>query len=76
MSAQDPTADYRKYTKGPNFLTVVIGFAVAILVIIVVALVFLKHDAAKAVPHAPTATPNSLVQPAQPLPPASAPHAA
>ena len=73
MSAQDPTADYRKYPKGPNFLGIVIGSAVVILIIIVLTLIFLKHDAAKAMPHSPNANPNSLVLP---LLPASTPHAA
>ena len=73
MSALDPTADYRKYPKGPNFLAVVIGFAVAILIIIVLSLLFLKHEAPKAMPHSPNASPNSLVQP---LLPSSTLHAA
>ncbi len=67
MSSQDPTADYRKYPKSPNFLAVVIGFAITILVVIVATLIFLRHDASKAVPHTPTATPNSLVQPLSPV---------
>ena len=73
MSAQDPTADYRKYPKGPNFLAVVIAFCVVILLVIIAALLFLRHDASKAMPHSPTANPNSLVQP---LVPSSAPHVA
>ena len=78
MSAQDPTADYRKYPKGPNFLAVVIAFCAVILLVIIAALIFLKRDAAKAVPHSPTATPNSLVQPlpVKPLLPTLAPHVA
>ena len=72
MSAQDPTADYRKYPKGPNFLGIVIGSAVVILIIIVATLMFLKHDASKVIPHAHTGEPNSFVQP---LLPAVTPHA-
>ena len=73
MSEQDPTADYRKYPKGPNFLGIVIGSAVVILIIIVITLIFLKHDASKVIPHAHSATPNSSIQP---LLPASTLHAA
>ena len=73
MSQQDPTADYRKYPKGPNFLTIVLAFCVVILLVIVAALLFLKHDATKAIPHSPSGTPNSLVQP---LLPKSLPHSA
>ena len=67
MSTPDPTADYRKYPKGPNFLGIVIGFAVFILLFLLVAVYFLKHDAKKVDPHAPTSTPNSLVMPLVPM---------
>ncbi len=73
MSAQDPTADYRKYPKGPNFLGIVIGSAVVIVIIIIATLIFLKHDAGKVIPHAHAGEPNSLVQP---LLPSSTLHAA
>ena len=44
---QDPsTADYRPYPKGPNFLGIVIGFCIAILVVAVVALLVI-HGAGK-----------------------------
>ncbi len=73
MSAQDPTADYRKYPKGPNFLGIVIGSAVVIVIIIIATLIFLKHDASKVIPHSHSATPNSSVRP---LLPSSTPHVA
>ena len=52
MSAPDPTADYRKYSKGPNFLGIVIGSSIALLLVLAVALFFLHRkenpDAGKA----------------------------
>ncbi len=66
MSAQDPTADYRKYPKGPNFLGIVIGSCVVILIVIVASLFFLKHNASKVIPHAHTNEPNSYVRPLLP----------
>jgi hypothetical protein len=61
---QDPTADYRKYPKGPNFLLIVVLSSV-ILVILLIAAVFLVGEKGKSMePHPPNPTPNSMVQPA------------
>ena len=57
--AQDPeTADYRPYPKGPNFLGIVIGFCVAILVVVVVALVLLHTAGKKIFPMKTNPTPS------------------
>ncbi len=64
MSAPDPTADYRKYPKGPNFLLIVLLSCAAFLVILAAAVFFLHTRAgSKAVPHGPNPQPNSQVQP-------------
>lgn len=62
MSEQDPTADYRKYNKGPNFKAIVFGFLVTVLVVLAMAVFFLKMKATKVVPHGPNPTPNALIQ--------------
>jgi hypothetical protein len=63
---QDPTADYRKYPKGPNFLLIVVLSSI-VLVILLVAAVFLVNSKGKSMaPHPPNPTPNSLVQPLLP----------
>ncbi len=62
----DPTADYRKYPKGPNFLLIVILASVSILVIVAIAIFVLKDRGQKLVPHGPNPTPNSLVRPLDP----------
>jgi hypothetical protein len=68
---QDPTADYRKYPKGPNFLLIVILSSV-ILVLLLIAAVFLINSKGKTMePHPANPTPNSLVQPLLPIPAAS-----
>ena len=59
----DPTADYRKYPKGPNFLGIVIGASLAIVVILIAAYFVLGKDAGRLMPHKPNPQPNSLVQP-------------
>jgi hypothetical protein len=64
---KDPTADYRKYPKGPNFLGIVIGSSIALIVILVVAYFVLGLDAGKLMPHRPNPQPNSLAQPLLPL---------
>jgi len=65
-NTQDPTADYRKYPKGPNFLLIVI-LASVVLVILLIAAVFLVNSKGKTMaPHPPNPTPNSLVQPLLP----------
>jgi hypothetical protein len=67
-NTQDPTADYRKYPKGPNFLLIVI-LASVVLVVLLIAAVFLVKGKGKAMdPHPPNPTPNSLVQPLLPRP--------
>jgi hypothetical protein len=67
-NTQDPTADYRKYPKGPNFLLIVILSSV-ILVVLLIAAVFLVGQKGKSMePHPPNPTPNSMVQPLLPAP--------
>ncbi len=68
MAKQDPTADYRKYPKGPNFLGIVIGSSAVILILFVVIYFFLHRDASKMIQHPPNPAPNSFVRPL--LPPA------
>jgi hypothetical protein len=63
---QDPTADYRPYPKGPNFLLIVL-MACGVMLVVLIAAVFLVGDKGRQlIPHKPTATPNSLVQPLLP----------
>ena len=69
---KDPTADYRKYPKGPNFLGIVIGASVVIILIMIVAYFVLGHDAGKMIPHRANPQPNSSVQPLLPAPTSSA----
>ncbi len=65
-NTQDPTADYRKYPKGPNFLLIVV-LASVILVVLLVAAVFLVGGKGKSMePHPPNPTPNSLMHPLLP----------
>ena len=66
-SQQDPTADYRKYPKGPNFLLIVIAASVFILLALVAVVYLIGHRGGKMVPHPASRTPNSLLQPVQPL---------
>jgi len=63
---KDPTADYRKYPKGPNFLGIVIGASVAILIVLVIAYFIVGRDGRHLMPHKPSAQPNSLVRPLLP----------
>ncbi len=65
----DPTADYRKYPKGPNFLLIVILSSVILLILLVAAFFLVKGHGNKMVPHKPDPTPNSLVQPLIPSQP-------
>jgi hypothetical protein len=58
---KDPTADYRKYPKGPNFLFVVLAFCITILVVIVLAYFVLGWDVRKLLPHRPNPQPNAMV---------------
>lgn len=62
----DPTADYRKYPKGPNFLLIVILSCVVILIILAITVFVLGDHGKKMLPHGPNPTPNSLVQPIVP----------
>ena len=58
---KDPTADYRKYPKSPNFLGIVIAASIMILVIMVVAYFLLGWDVRKLLPHGPSPRPNAMV---------------
>jgi hypothetical protein len=62
-AGDDPTADYRKYPKGPNFLLIVILACVVLLLVMVAAVLFLRTDGKKVVPAHVNPTPNSLVRP-------------
>jgi hypothetical protein len=62
-SPQDPTADYRKYPKGPNFLLIVILASVAILIILAIGVFVVGGDGRKLIPHGPNPTPNSMLAP-------------
>jgi hypothetical protein len=66
MNSPDPTADYRKYPKGPNFLLIVILFSAAIIVILVLAVFVVGNRGKTLIPRRPNPTPNSMVQPLQP----------
>ena len=63
---KDPTADYRPYPKGPNFLGIVIGASIAILVILVIAYFVVGRDGRHLIPHRRSAEPNSFVRPLLP----------
>lgn len=54
MPQDKSTADYRPYPKGPNFLGIVIAFAVAILLILGVAYLFLSDYGKHLLGHANT----------------------
>ena len=58
---KDPTADYRKYPKGPNFLAIVVGASITILVVMVVAYFVLGWDVRKLLPHGLSPRPNAMV---------------
>jgi hypothetical protein len=68
---QDPTADYRKYPKGPNFLGIVIAASIVILIMLAAGVFLLSRKSKSLEPHPPNPTPNSLAQPL--LPDAGAP---
>ena len=57
----DPTADYRKYPKGPNFLGIVIWASIAILLVLILAYFVLGWDVRKLLPHRPNPQPNAMV---------------
>jgi len=62
----DPTADYRKYPKGPNFLLIVILASVVMLIILALAVFILGGHGRRMLPHGASPTPNSLVVPIVP----------
>jgi hypothetical protein len=57
--------DWRKYPKPPNFLGIVIGSSIFLLIALVIAYFLLRADGSKMIPHR-NPTPNSMVQPFQP----------
>lgn len=63
---KDPTADYRKYPKGPDFKLIVALFCVTILVVLLGGWLFLKINP-KVVPsaHGPQPASKSLSTPAK-----------
>ena len=66
MTPQDPTTDYRKYPKGPNFLLIVIVSSVILLFLLVAAVFLVRERGTKLDPHKPTPTPNALLGPLTP----------
>ena len=68
MSNSNPTADYRKYPKGPNFTLIVALASVFLILALIAGVVFLHYDARKVDPHRPNPEPNSLYLPALPSP--------
>ena len=69
--SQDPTSDYKKYPKGPNFGMVVALACVAFLLILAAAVLLVKMKGTKLEPHPATPTPNSMVlrpAPGRPMP--------
>ena len=65
---KDPTANYREYPKGPNFMGIVIMAGVILIVLLVAAVFLVKSKGKSMEPHPPNPTPNSLVQPLMPRP--------
>jgi hypothetical protein len=61
IDPQTQTTDYRKYPKGPNFLGIVIGASVVLVILLVAAWLLLRTKAGKLGPHPATSTPNALV---------------
>ena len=55
------TEDYRTYPKGPNFLAVVIGFCVAILVIAIATMLVLHRSGKKIFPMKTNTTPSQTM---------------
>ncbi len=68
MSNENPTADYRKYPKGPNFGLIVALSAVFLVIAMIAGVIFLHFNARKVDPHKPAPEPNSLYLPALPVP--------
>ena len=62
-----PTDNWRKYPKGPNFLGIVLGSSAVLVLLMIAAWFVLRADGRKMIPHGPSATPNSLVQPLLPV---------
>ncbi len=63
---ENPTADYRKYPKGPNFLGIVILSSIVLLLVLIAGYFIVHHVERKMPAHTPDPTPNSLVLPAHP----------
>jgi flagellar basal body-associated protein FliL len=66
IAGANPTADYRKYPRKPNFTLILVLATVVLLAIMVAVVLFLHKDAGKVDPHGPNPTPNSLYRPAFP----------
>ena len=63
------TEDYRTYPKGPNFLAVVIGFCVAILVIAIATMLLLHRSGNRLFPMKTNSTPShTMIRRAAPRP--------
>jgi hypothetical protein len=70
---QDPTADYRKYPKGPNFGLIVALFCVTLILFFVASLFFLHADVRHLIPGRKHPNPATQLEPNPPLrPPVSA----
>ena len=63
MNEPVSTADYRKYPKGPNFLLIVVLFAVTIVVILLGAWFLIGDKGKKLLPGRHTDHPTSYVLP-------------
>ena len=62
-SPKDPTANYRKYPKGPNFGLIVILASIAIIVLLALGVLYFKTAAGKkGIPVHPNPTPNASLQ--------------
>ncbi len=72
MTEDPSTADYRPYPKGPNFLGIVIGFCIAILLVVIAALILIYGAGKKIFPIKTNSTPSQtmlrVVRPAGSVP--------
>ncbi len=68
IQKKSPTDNWRKYPEGPNFLGIVIGSSVVLVLLMIAAWFVLRADGRKMIPHGPNPEPNSLVQPLLPGP--------
>lgn len=63
MPAPDPTADYRKYPKGPNFGLIVALFAITIVILLALGILYFKTAGGKkGIPAHPNPTPNASLR--------------